>query len=95
MTIQFKPKSLDGYEVGSSVSLRVVGFAQNEHVQAVVVEAVGATSSNAVPHITVATDGSPPVLSNDLLQQGYVSVRGPYLSARVGFNQAGKDVFSA
>lgn len=94
MTIQFKPESLDEYEVGSHVSLRVVGYAQNEQVQAVAVEAVGATSSNAVPHITVATDGSPPVLSNDLLAGGYTPVRGPYLSARVGFNAAGKDFFN-
>ena len=99
MTIKFKPspEDLEGIELGAPASLKVVGWADNGSVQAVVVSPVGATSTRAIPHITVATDGvAKPADSNALLQQGYVPVAGgPVLKGRVGAVVGGKDVFSA
>jgi hypothetical protein len=81
MTVKFKPTAeevADFAFLGKPVTLQVVGWAANEHVQAVVVEGHG--SANEVSHVTVATDGTPPFKSNELLDQGFTRTRGPALA---------------
>jgi len=100
MTIKFKPKDKELYElmerlggVGEIVHLRVVGYSEDAGlgVQAVVVS--GVYSTNDIPHITVATDGAKPFLSNKLLKSGYTEVRGPVLEARLGYFDGREDRF--
>lgn len=83
MTIKFKPgvDDLQLHPEGTKVELRVVGYASNDWVQAVVVE--GYPSANACPHITVATNNSPPKMANELLVDGYTRAEGPTLGAYV------------
>jgi len=83
MTVTFRP-TLEEFEklpINQGVFLKVIGYAQDEHVQAVAV--MGFPSSNAIPHITVATDGTPPKASNDLLAKGFTLIDGPTLLGRV------------
>jgi hypothetical protein len=97
MTIRFRPTEaeLAEYELGQATALRVVGFAHDTGIQAVVVELVDVGSANAVPHVTVATDGvTPPVRANDLLSAGFTPVDGPVLTGRVGIFDGKTDVFS-
>lgn len=87
MTIAFRPKpdEIAKIPVGKSVNLKVTGWADNGKVQAIAVKSP-IRSKNAIPHITVATDGvAKPFESNALLAQGYNQVSGPVLSGRVGF----------
>jgi hypothetical protein len=83
MTIKFKPNQSDmrRHKMSEEVDLQVVGWADNGKVQAVVV--TGYESANKVAHITVATDGTPPKFSNDLVEAGYTRVRGPKLSGKI------------
>lgn len=83
MTIKFKPTAADmaKHKVGQKVDLVVTGWASNGKVQAVAVE--GYESTNAHPHITIATDGSPPKLSDALLGAGYTRVKGPVLHGEI------------
>jgi hypothetical protein len=85
MTMAFKPSNaaLERYEpmLGERLQLRVVGYAEDESGQAVVVDGL---SENLKPHITVSTaDGVGPVYSNKLLEHGYEPVDGPELEALV------------
>ena len=100
MTIKFKPSDEELYElmerlggVGETVQLRIVGYAEDADlgVQAVVVE--GVYSTNDIPHVTVATDGAKPFLSNKLLKRGYTDVRGAALEARLGYFDGRTDRF--
>ena len=97
-TLRFRPTEaeLAEYELGQATTLRVVGFAHDAGIQAVVVELAGdMRSANAVPHVTVATDGvTPPVRANDLLSAGFTPVDGPVLTGRVGIFDGKTDVFS-
>lgn len=95
MTIKFRPtdSDLDMLNIGALVGLHIVGFADDGHVQAIVVEPIGVESTNPVPHVTVATDGTPPVKSNELLAGGYTAVNGPVLPARIGIFTGKDDVF--
>lgn len=95
MTIKFRPadSDLDALPIGALVGLRIVGFADDGHVQAVAVEPVGVHSTVPIPHVTVATDGTPPVKSNELLARGYHEVDGPVIAARVGMFTGKDDVF--
>lgn len=80
MTIQFQPKPEDvkKLDLGQMVTLKVIGYAEDNKVQAVVVE--GFDSKNSIPHITISVaPGSKPVLSNQLLNKGYEKVNGPIL----------------
>ena len=96
MTIKFRPadSDLDALRVGAPVGLHIVGFADDGQVQAVAVEPIGVHSTSPVPHVTVATNGTPPVKSNELLARGYVPVNGPVISARVGLFTGKDDVFT-
>lgn len=96
MTIKFRPadSDLDALHVGAPVGLHIVGFADDGQVQAVAVEPIGVHSTSPVPHVTVATNGTPPVKSNELLARGYVPVNGPVISARVGLFTGKDDVFT-
>lgn len=79
MTIKFKPSTaeIDSLPMGERITLDVVGWADNGKVQAVAVK--GFKSANKIPHITMATNGTPPKFANDLLEAGYTRVRGPQL----------------
>jgi hypothetical protein len=80
MTVKFKPSEADLAELnlGEQIQLQVIGWADNGHIQAVAVTASPRLPcANAVPHVTVATDGrTPPKFSNDLLEQGFTRVHG-------------------
>jgi hypothetical protein len=68
MTIKFKPSigEVERLPLGKKVRLTVVGYGQDEEAQAVHV-ATSVRSSNAIPHITVATrPGGKAKHSNDL-----------------------------
>jgi len=83
MTIEFKPATVVGFDEGGFVELHVVGFSQDERGQAVLVE--GVTSTNARPHVTVATaTGTKPFYSNELLARGVTPIDGPILKAVLG-----------
>ena len=85
MTIQFGPSEEDvaATPLGDSGSLRVVGIAQDERGQAVVVEP-SYPSTKALPHVTVAVaEGVKPVYSNELLARGYEEVDGPLLTGTI------------
>lgn len=95
MTWAFKPTSeeLSALPIGQPVTLRVVGYADRDGVQAVVV--TGAETCNAVAHVTVAVDqGVSPVRSNDVLAGGYVSLVGPELAGRWGWFDGKGDQFT-
>jgi hypothetical protein len=83
MTIKFKPTQadMDKLTEGEDVTLQVIGWAEDGKVQAVAVK--GFKSANKIPHITVATDGTAPRFSNDLLEKGYARVRGPRLKGTI------------
>lgn len=87
LTIRFKPTPHEvlALPLGSKVSLQVVGYAQDDKAQAVVVKATGVHTTNDIPHITVATDGTSPIYSNELLHQGWEPIKGPRLTGTVGF----------
>ena len=109
MTITFKPTTdqFNDTPIGAEAKLKVIGYASDDNVQTLVVKAerddfvyggggIPFDSSNAVAHITIATDGiTSPAYSNTLLEQGYTEVDGPVLSARVGYvDSNGADIFS-
>jgi hypothetical protein len=91
LTLQFKPSpdEVTGLPLGKKVHLQVIGYAADDHAQVVVVRSP-IPSDNRVPHITVATDGTPPRYSNDLLEKGWIKVNGPSISGTIGFFD-GKD----
>jgi len=102
MTIKFKPtpEEVASLPLGAQVALEIVGFAADRKGQAVQVEVVspsGVRSTNPIPHITVATDGTSPVYSNELLSRGAVRAEGRdkgFLYGRVGYvSNRGRDVF--
>lgn len=84
VTLAYDPTQaqLEAIPFGSEGRVEVVGWAADEHGQAVLVRSVPA-SINAFPHVTVATDGTPPVYSNLLLEQGFELVQGPTLTGSV------------
>lgn len=87
MTLHFRPKppEVGQYPIGESLDLEVVGFAQDDKSQAVVVRSPVGTQ-NDFAHITIATDGTPPSYSNELLKDGVEKVSGgPKLRGRVGY----------
>lgn len=79
--------------VGQTFRLKVIGVARLEgKVEAVAVALVlpngtwleRGFSENAVPHVTVATDGvEEPARANELLEAGFERIDGPWLEARL------------
>jgi hypothetical protein len=85
VTIKFKPtpEELDSLPVGEPASVRVVGYASDPKAQAVVVDGLK-VRTGAIPHVTVATaTGVSPVYSQELLANGYDTVRGPVLTGTI------------
>lgn len=78
MTIKFKPSDAEiaALPLGQKAKLRVVGWAADDKVQAVVVEPE-IPSQKAIPHITVATEGdTPPAYANELLARNVIPFEG-------------------
>lgn len=95
MTIAFGPSSdeVSATPVGEEVDLTIVGVAEDEKAQAVVVESP--LSKNAIPHITISVaDGVSPVYPNELLAKGYRRLATPVsVRARVGAFAKGRPMF--
>jgi len=103
VTLMFKPtiEDVEGLDtlgvLGKPVTLPIVGYSQSDDVQAVVVDVSKSPirPTNEIPHITVATSGVAPSLSNDLLSKGYEK-SGFYpmtLNGKIGFVGRGKELF--
>jgi len=91
MTVQYKPSTEEAERIplGKSISLKVIGWAANDDVQAVVVK--GYPSVNKVPHITVSTGGgTSPVEAQKLLAKGWSPINGPTLKGRLGVFSGGE-----
>ncbi len=70
MTIAFGSEVLNypAALIGKQVSLKVIGYKEDELGQAVVVS--GVSSSNKTPHITISSN-APPKYSNEMLSSGF------------------------
>lgn len=82
MTVMVKPpiKTVNKL-LGREVKLRVVGYAEDDKAQAVVVKSMLQTD-RTVPHITLSTAaGTSAKYSNEMLQGGYEKIHGPTLEA--------------
>lgn len=68
--------------VGQPLRMKVVGYADNDRIQAVVVEPErGLVREGRLPHITLShASGAEAKESNDLLREGWEPVDGPVLS---------------
>lgn len=75
MTLKFKPSPEEvlSLPLGKDVKLQIVGIGSDEKGQAVAVS-TELPVDNPIPHITVATDGTSPVYSNELLAAGAAPV---------------------
>ncbi len=99
MTIDFAPSAAQvaATPVGASAQLKVIGYAGDKRVQALVVQPLSPTglrSSNPIPHVTVATHNAAPVEANALVQRGYTPLaNGPVISGRVGLASRGKILY--
>lgn len=93
------PPAFSAADLGKTFTLEIVGFKTREDggVQAVVVALVltdgrvvdEAFSENAIPHITVATDGvTEPSEANALLAAGFEIAFGPTLTATLVHTRA-------
>lgn len=80
VTLVYDPSAaqLEQITLGTEGEVQVIGWAADEHGQAVLVRSIP-VSINEFPHVTVSTDGTPPVYSNTLLKQGFVPIVGPRL----------------
>ncbi len=71
-TIAFKPGSLDGIDVGAETKIKIIGRAQDEKGDALLVENL--KSKNKYPHITLScAEGVSPVYSNELIENAMAS----------------------
>lgn len=90
MTLKFKPSPEEvlSLPLGKDVKLQIIGIGSDEKGQAVAVSSEP-QSNNPIPHITVATDGTSPVYSNELLSAGIIPIDlefpPPVLTGTVGF----------
>ena len=67
-TIAFKPKNVDGIEIGRKSLMKIIGRAYDEKGDALLVE--NPISENEYPHITLScADNVPPFYSNELLKK--------------------------
>ena len=92
------PSPFGEADLGRMFALKVIGQVRLEgKVEAVVVALVlpdntlleGGFSENAIPHVTVATDGvEEPARANELLAEGFVRIDGPLLAARLEHTRA-------
>jgi hypothetical protein len=73
--------------IGKKVKLKVVGYAEDEKGQAVVID-TRLPTKNRIPHVTLSfAGGSKAVYSNKLLAHGYQRVVGPTLDAVLTIDQ--------
>ena len=100
MTIKFRPsiEEVSLMPLGQEVTLQVTGWAGDGKIQAVSIEPVGVGSANAIPHVTFAIKDPSvaPKLSNELFGSPDArkqSIRGPALTARVGWSDGGTYYF--
>lgn len=92
VTLKYQPSQndLEKYRLDTRASLRVVGWAASEGIQAVSVE-TDVPSANAVPHVTMSCAGScKPSMSNDLMKHGVHSVAGPVVYGTVEYVVPGR-----
>lgn len=96
------PPAFTAADLGQAFTLAVVGFRTRADggVEAAVVSLIGADgrqidrafSENAIPHVTVATDGvTEPAEANALLAAGFERVDGPTLTAILVHTRASSD----
>lgn len=81
VTLKFNPSKaeIDRYQIGENALVQVLGFASDEKCQVVLVRP-SVSSTNRLPHVTIATArGINPVYSNQLLSKGYSRKSGPIL----------------
>lgn len=84
MTIWYDPPEdvVEDLPLGRQVRLKVIGLAEDDRGQAVVVRPEGVKSRNRTPHITISTAGGvTPAYSNNLVERGWTPVVGPTLTA--------------
>lgn len=83
MTIAFKPPPEVAEELapleGLPVNLTVVGYAEDDKGQAVVVTSPIPRVDGGIEHITISCNGTGPKYSNELINRGYEEVAGPVL----------------
>ena len=87
MTIKWKPslEEVLSLPIGEEVMLNAVGYAASGDIQAVAIS-TDLPVSNKIPHITIsANEGISPVKLNDLLDNGFISIEGLELRARIGY----------
>jgi hypothetical protein len=92
------PSPFTANDLGRTFQLKVIGYARAEgKIEAVAVALVlpdgtfleRGFTENAIPHVTVATDGvEEPAQANDLLGAGFVRMDGPLLEARLVHTRA-------
>jgi hypothetical protein len=92
------PSPFAATDLGRTYRLKVIGHVRLEgKVEAVAVALVlpdgklleRGFSENAIPHVTVATDGvEEPARANDLLASGFARIDGPLLEARLEHTRA-------
>jgi len=81
VTIKFRDGPTDSvdltpYPIGKTVSMKIVGLAENDKAQAIIVQGVK-TEDGRTPHITISTaSGVKPEHSNEMLGSGVMPVRG-------------------
>lgn len=69
LTIQFKPKNLDGIEVGKKVILKGIGRLTTLEIDVLLIDEKGILTKNNNPHITLSTaSGIKPFKSNVALE---------------------------
>jgi hypothetical protein len=86
VTIKYKPseEEVTSLPIGDKVSLKIIGYSEDERGQAVLVS--GIEASNTYPHITISTSlDTSPVYSNDLIAAGFTEKDGIEIEARIGF----------
>ncbi len=96
------PSPFGEADLGRTYGLKVIGHVRLEgKVEAVAVALVlpdgtlleRGFSENAIPHVTVATDGvEEPARANELLVAGFVHIDGPLLAARLEHTRASSKV---
>jgi hypothetical protein len=75
-------EQVEAANIGRTVKLKVVGYAEDERGQAVLVVPKGAKTDRRHPHVTISKDPSTKsVYSNELLARGWEPVVGPTLDA--------------
>jgi len=70
-TIEFKPRSLEGIEIGKEYSIKIIGRAYDEFGDDLLVE--NPKSKNKYPHITLSRAENAPALYSNILFEKAIS----------------------